>query len=117
MFSRYLFAFLIRIPGASSIEKALLSLFTLHAYVGQQIVTDEDSVFPPKQLTELMQPSGIKMAHATPKHIGMIGMTEVFQQKLNQIVEVNAPSNAPHWHRYVNLAVMAHNPAYHQTLK
>ena len=44
----------------------------------------------------------------------MIGRSH---QNLKQIVKINVANDAPQWDRYFNLAVMAHNTTYHQTLK
>ena len=44
-------------------------------------------------------------------------MVERFHQKLKQILKINISVDSPQWDRYVNLAVMAHNTTYHQSLK
>ena len=64
-----------------------------------------------------MSESGSKINHATLKHAQTIGMIERNQQKLKQILQVNVAAHKSHWDRYVNLAIMAHNAAYHQSLK
>ena len=64
-----------------------------------------------------MNKAGIRVSHATIKHAQTIGMIERSHQRLKQILKVNVSVDRPQWDRYVNLAVMAHNTTYHQTLK
>ena len=64
-----------------------------------------------------MDKAGIKVSHATINHAQTIGMTERSHQRLKQILKINVSADRPQWDRYVNLAVMAHNKTYHQTLK
>ena len=64
-----------------------------------------------------MDKAGIKVSHATIKHAQTIGMIERSHQRLKQILKINVSADRPQWDRYVNLAVMAHNTTYHQTLK
>ena len=64
-----------------------------------------------------MDKAGIKVSHATIKHAQSIGMIERSHQRLKQILKINVSVDRPQWDRYVNLAVMAHNTTYHQTLK
>ena len=116
-FSRYLFAIPIRKPDTKSVVNALLDIFTKHAYVPKHIITDKGSAFTSEVITELMNKAGIKVSHATIKHAQTIGMIERSHQRLKQVLKINVSVDRPQWDRYVNLAVMAHNTTYHQTLK
>ena len=116
-FSRYLFAIPIRKPDTKSVVNALLDIFTKHAYVPKHIITDKGSAFTSEVITELMNKAGIKISHATIKHAQTIGMIERSHQRLKQVLKINVSVDRPQWDRYVNLAVMAHNTTYHQTLK
>ena len=116
-FSRYLFAIPIRKPDTKSVVDALLDNFTNHAYVPKHIITDKGSVFTSQVITEPMNKAGIKVSHATIKHAQTIGMVERSHQRLKQILEINISVDRPQWDRYINLAVMARNTTYHQTLK
>ena len=116
-FSRYLFAVPIRKPDTKSVVRALMQIFTQHAYVPQTIITDKGTAFRSNIMTEIMKTAGIKIDHATVKHAQTIGMVERFHQKLKQILKINISVGSPQWDRYVNLAVMAHNTTYHQSLK
>ena len=60
---------------------------------------------------------GIKIDHANVKHAQTIGMVERSHQKLKQILKINNSADSPPGDRYVNIAVMAHNTTYHQSLK
>ena len=64
-----------------------------------------------------MKTIGIKMPYGTVEDAQTIGMIEKSHQKLKQILKINVSADRPQWDRYVNIAVMAHNTAYHQTLK
>ena len=64
-----------------------------------------------------MKTAGIQIEHATVKHAQTIGMVERSHQKLKQILKINVAADSPQWDKYVNLAVMAHNTTYHQSLK
>ena len=44
-------------------------------------------------------------------------MIERFHQKLKQILKFNVSADSPQWHKYVNMAVMAHNTTNHQALR
>ena len=68
-------------------------------------------------MTEIMKTAEIKIDHATVKHAQTIGMVERSHQKLKQILKINVFADSPQWDRYVNIAVMAHNTTYHQSLK
>ena len=116
-FSRYLFAIPIRKPDTKSVVNALLDIFTKHAYVPKHIITDKGSAFTSEVITELMNKAGIKVSHATIKHAQTIGMIERSHQRLKQVLKINVSVDRPQCDRYVNLAVMAHNTTYHQTLK
>ena len=116
-FSRYLFAIPIRKPDTKSVVDALLDIFTKHAYVPKHIITDKGSAFTSQVITELMDKAGIKVSHATTKHAQTIVMIERSHQRLIQILKINVSSDRPQLERYVNLAVMANNRTYHQTLK
>ena len=116
-FSRYLFAIPIRKPNTKSVVDALLDIFAKHAYVPKHIITDKGSAFTSQVKTELMEKARIKISHATIKHAQTIGMIERSHQRLKQILKINVSADRPQWDRYVNLAVMAHNTTYHQTMK
>ena len=75
------------------------------------------SAFTTKVITELVDKTGIKVSHATIKHAQTIRMIEMSHQRLKQILKINVSADCPQWDRYLNLAVIAHNTTYHQTLK
>ena len=116
-FSRYLFAIPIRKPDTEFVVDALLDIFTKHAYVPKHIITDKGSAFTSQVMKELMDKAGIKVSHATIKHAQLIRMIERSHQRLEQILKINDSADRPQWDLCVNLAVMAHNTTYHQTLK
>ena len=68
VFSRYLFPLLIRKPDTASIVKALLTSFTQHDHVPEQILTHEGCAFTSKLHTELMETARVKFANDTLKH-------------------------------------------------
>ena len=83
----------------------------------KHIITDKGSAFTSQVIPEMMDKVGIQVSHATIKHAQTVGMIERSHQRLNKILKINVSADRPQWDRYVNLAVMAHNPTYHQTLK
>ena len=116
-FSRYLFAIPIRSPDMKSVVDALIDIFSKHAYVPQHVITNKGLACTSQVIEELMSQAGIQVSHATIKHAQTIGMIVRSHQKLKQILKINVSAGRPKWDRYVNLAVMAHNTTYHQTLK
>ena len=64
-----------------------------------------------------MEFAGIKIEPATVKHAQTIGMIERSHQKLEQILKINISLDSPQWHKYVNMALMAHNTKYHQAIR
>ena len=64
-----------------------------------------------------MQVTGITIDQAILKPVKPIDVVERTHRKLKQLLKINVTADTPHWDRYVNLAVMAHNTTYHQTIK
>ena len=104
-------------PDTESVVSALIDIFTKHAYIPKHIITDKGSAFTSQVIEELMKTIGIKVSHATVEHAQTIEMIERSHQKLKQVLRINVSVDRPQWNRYVNIAVMAHNTTYHQTLK
>ena len=94
-----------------------MQIFTQHSYVPETILTDKGTTFTSQLLNSLMASAGIKIEHASVKHAQTIGMVERSHQKLKQILKINISADSPQWHKYVNLAVMAHNTTYHQAIR
>ena len=94
-FSRYLFAVPIRKPDTNSVVKALMQIFTQHAYVPKTIITDKGTAFTSNIMTEIMKTAGIKIDHATVKHAQTIGMVERSHQRLKQILKINISVDSP----------------------
>ena len=117
VFSRYLFAVPLRKPDTPSVVKALLSVFTKHAYVPTHILTDKGSVFTAELFQQLTKAIGIEISHATVKHAQTIGMVERSHAKLKKILKIHVNVDRPQWDRYVDIAIMAHNTTYHTSLK
>ena len=116
-FTKYLFAIPIRRPDTQSVVSALMQIFTQHAYIPRHLLTDKGSAFTSQVLRDIMTQSGIKIDHATIKHAQTIGMIERNHQKLKNVLKINVAADSPQWDRYVNIAIMAHNTTYHQTIK
>ena len=116
-FSRYLFAIPIRKPDTKSVVEALMQIFTQHSYVPKTILTDKGSTFTAQLFNSLMESAGTKIAHASVKHPQTVGMVERSHQRLKQILKINISADSPQWHKYVNMAVMAHNTTYHQAIR
>ena len=97
--------------------RELFKVFTRHAYVLRQTNTEKGSAFTSKLRTELIDTTGIEVAHRKLKHAQKVGIFKRFLRNMNQIQKINVSSVTPHCDKCVNLAVMAHNTLYDQTLK
>ena len=118
---RLLLALPVRYPDPQPRRKfevnTLMHIFTQHAYTPKPIITDKSTAFTSNIMTEIMRTAGIKIKHATVKHVQTIGMVELSHQRLKQDLKINVSAVSPQWDMYVNLAVMTHNTTYHQSLK
>ena len=117
VFSRYLFAVPLKKPDTHSVAKGLLSVFTKPAYVPKHILTDKCTAFTAELLTEIAKAADIHISHATINHAQTIGMVERTHAKLKNIPKISVNANRPQWDRYVDIAIMAHNTTYHDSLK
>ena len=117
VFSRYLFAVPLKRPDTHSVVRGLLSIFTKHAYVPKHILTDKGTAFTAELLAEITRTADIHISHATIKHAQTIGMVERTHAKLKKILKISVNADRPQWDRYVDIAIMAHNTTYHDSLK
>ena len=117
VFSRYLFAVPLKRPDTHSVVRGLLSIFTKHAYVPKHILTDKGTAFTAELLSEIAKAADIHISHATIKHAQTIGMVERTHAKLKKILKISVNADRPQWDRYVDIAIMAHNTTYHDSLK
>ena len=117
VFSRYLFAVPLKKPDTHSVAKGLLSVFTKHAYVPKHILTDKGTVFTAELLTEIAKAVDIHISHATIKHAQTIGMVERTHANLKKILKISVNADRLQCDRYVDIAIMAHNTTYHDSLK
>ena len=117
VFSRYLFAVPLKRPDTHSVVRGLLSIFTKHAYVPKHILTDKGTAFTAELLSEIAKAADIHISHATIKHAQTIGMVERTHAKLKKVLKISVNADRPQWDRYVDIAIMAHNTTYHDSLK
>ena len=117
VFSRYLFAVPLKRPDTHSVVRGLLSIFTKHAYVPKHILTDKGTAFTAELLSEIAKAADIHISHATIKHAQTIGMVERTHAKLKKILKISVNADRPQWDRFVDIAIMAHNTTYHDSLK
>ena len=117
IFSRYLFAVPLKRPDTHSVVIGLLSIFTRHAYVPKHILMDKGTAFTAELLTEMAKAADIYISHATIKHAQTIGMVERSHAKLKKILKISVNADRPQWDRNVDIAIMAHNTTYHDSLK
>ena len=104
VFSRYLFAVPLRRPDTQSVVKGLLSIFTRHACVPKHILTDKGTSY-------------ILISHGTMKHAQTLGMAERTHAKLKKIPKISVNGDRPQCDRYVDIAKMANNTTYHDSLQ
>ena len=74
-------------------------------------------MFTAELLTEVAKAADIHISHATIKHAQTIGMVERTHAKLKKILKISVNADRPQWDRYVDIAIMAHNTTYHDSLK
>ena len=117
VFSRFLFAVPLRKPDTTSVVCTLLQTFTQQPYVHKHTITDKGTAFNSQLIAGLMQASGIKIIHAILKHAQTIGMVERTHQKRKQTLMINVWADTPQWDVYFNIAVMAHNTTYQQSIE
>ena len=98
-FSRYLFAIPVRKPDTKSVVNALIDIFTKHAYLPKNIITDKGSASTSQVIEEIMKTNGIKVSHATVKHAQTIGIIERSHQRLKQNLKINVSADRPQWDR------------------
>ena len=91
-------------------------MFTKHAYVPKHNLTDKGTAFTAELLTEIAKAADIHISHATIKHTQTIGMVERTHAKLKKILEISINADRPQWESYVDIALMAHNTTYNDSL-
>ena len=95
VFSPYLFAVPLKRPDTHAVVKGLLSIFTRHAYVPKQILTDKGTTFTAELLTEIAKAADIHISHVTMKHAQTIGMVESTHAKLKKILKISVNADRP----------------------
>ena len=115
--SRFLFSVPLKKPDCSSVVRALMQIFTQHAYVPRHILTDKGSAFTSQVFKELMDASGILIDHDTVKHEQTIDMVERSHQWSIQVLKINVDFDSPQLDRYVNFTFMTHNTMYRQAIE
>ena len=84
----------------------------------KQILTDKGTAFTTELLSELAKATDIHISHATIKQQAQtIGKIERTHAKLKKILKISVNADRPQWDRYVDIAIMAHNTTYHDSLK
>ena len=66
---------------------------------------------------EIANAADIHISHATIKHAQTIAMVERSHAKLKKILKIGVNVDRPQWDRFVNIAIIAHNTTYHDSLK
>ena len=83
----------------------------------KHILTDKGTAFTAELLSEIANTADIHISRATIKHAQTIGMIERTHAKLKNILKISVNADRPQWDRYVDIAIMAHNTTYHDSLK
>ena len=83
----------------------------------KHILTDKGTAFTAELLSEIAKAADIHISHATIKHAQTIGMVERTHAKLKKILKISVNADRPQWDHYVDIAIMAHNTTYHDSLK
>ena len=97
------------------IVDGLTSIFARHAYLPKKIMTDKGTSFTSELLTQVLDTLNITVKHATIKHAQTIGTVERSHAAIKRILKTHSRESAEDWHRYVNMAVLAHNTTYNDT--
>ena len=83
----------------------------------KHILTDKGTELTAELLTGNAETADIHISHATVKHAQTIGMVERKHVKLKNIHKISVNADRPQWDRHVDVAIMAHNTTYHDSLK
>ena len=66
-------------------------------------------------LADVLTTLNVKIRHATVKHAQTIGTVERSHASLKRILKTRTNEKSNDWHRYVNMAVLAHNTTYNES--
>ncbi len=116
VFSRYFFTVPLVRVDAPSIVKALLHIFTTHAYIPNKIISDKGSVFVSHIFQELTQQLKIQTSHATVKHPQTIGSLERSHSTIKRLLGIHTNKRFTNWHRFLSLTTYEYNTTYHTTI-
>ena len=76
VFSKYLFAILLRNASAANVAKQPFPFFMRASYIPKTVLSDMGTAFTAKVMTELSQLLEITMQYATVKHPQTVGSVE-----------------------------------------
>ena len=116
VFSRKLFAIALRRPEAPSVIKGLISIFRIHAYVANTILTEKGKYSKAEVQKQTMGTAGVNMGHKTINHALSSGMIERDHQNLEMILKINVSADQLQEYQNKKISVITHNTTYHASL-
>ena len=89
---------------------------TKHAYLPTTLISDKRTTFRSHVIKEVAGVLRITLKHATTKHAQTIGLLERSHASIRQTLKMEAGERRSLWRRYVSLAVLNYNTAYHASI-
>ena len=89
---------------------------TKHAYLPRTNISDKGSVFMSQVIKEVAEVLGITLNHTTTKHAQTVGKLERTHVSLEKTLKIETGERRSMWHKYVNIAVLNYNTAYHTSI-
>ena len=116
VFSKYLFAILLRNASVANVAKQLFLLFMPTSYIPKIVLFGIRTAFTANVMTELSQILEITMQYATVKHPKTVGSVERTHESLEQYLGIYEYKLKKDFHTCVDLATFVHNTSYHVSI-
>ena len=116
VFSRCLFAYPVTDASATNTAKVIIDIMTKHTYLPTTLITDKGTAFTSRLVAEVAQILGIRIKCATTKDPHTIGKLERTHASLKTNLKMASGDYRRQSHKYLPLAVLNYNTAYHATL-
>ena len=115
-FPRYLFAYPTSNQDAKTIAKVLTDIMTKHAYLPLTLNSHKGTDFMSHVIKVVAGVLGFTLKHATTKHAQTIGLLERSHASIKQALKIETGERRSLWHKYINIAVLNYNTAYHTSI-
>ena len=114
VFLRYAIAYQVSNPTAVNTAKVINDIVTRHAYLPTPVTIDKGSVFVSQFIHEIAEILGIKLKHATTKHVQTIGVLKRAHVTIK--TSLAASEHKKQCHKYLAIAILTYNTTYHSSI-